>query len=114
MQNAAIVLAFAALGGLTIAIMGLNGVPRPPMWTALGHGAIAATGMILLIMAAFTVPLPTLSLVALGVLIMAALGGSYLFLGFHLQGKPLPVPIVLAHGALAATGYGLLLLTIFG
>ena len=58
MQWAAIVLAVAAVGGATLATIRLRGGLRPPTWMALGHGAVAATGLVLLIYAAVTTGLP--------------------------------------------------------
>jgi hypothetical protein len=114
MQAAAIVLALAAVGGLTLAVIRLRGAPWPPLWMALGHGVVAATGVGLLLYAAISTGIPTLAQVALGIFILAALGGTVLLLGFHLRSKALPIPIVLAHGLIAATAYVLLLLSVFG
>ena len=115
METAAILLGLAALGGLTVAGMRLSGTPRPPTWMALGHGAIAAAGLACLIYAATVSPgLPQLAQIALGVLILAALGGAIIFVGFHLQGQPLPIPLILGHGIIAVTGYVLLLISVFG
>jgi hypothetical protein len=114
MQAAAIVLALAALGGLTLAVIRLRGAPWPPMWMALGHGAVAATGVAILIYAAATTGIPRTAQIALGIFILAALGGAVLFLGFHRAGKPLPIPLVIGHGLIAATGFVLLLLSLFG
>ena len=115
MQWAAIVLVLAALGGLVVAGIRLSGAPRPPTWVALGHGAVAATGLGLLIYAAAVSPgIPFLAQVALGVLLLAAVGGATLFLGFHLREKPLPIPLVLGHGVTALVGVVLLLLTWLG
>ncbi|MEX2317351.1 MAG: hypothetical protein WD669_09385 [Pirellulales bacterium] len=112
MQNAAIVLGLAALGGLTLAVIRLRGVPWPPTWLALVHGVVAATGVGLLIAAAVSPDgIPQLAKIALGVFIVAALGGAFLFLGFHLNRKPLPIPFVIGHGLLAVTGFVLLLLS---
>lgn len=114
MQWAAILLGLAALGGLTLAGIRLSGAPRPPTWMALGHGAIAATGLGVLIYAAAVSGIPGLAQVALGVLVLAAMGGATLFLGFHLREQPLPIPLVLGHGLMAATGYVLLLVSLLG
>jgi len=115
MQIAAIVLALAAVGGLTLAVIRLRGAPWPPLWLALGHGAVAATGVGLLIYAAISpAGIPALAQVALGIFILAALGGAVLLLGFHLRSKALPIPFVLGHGLIAATGLVLLLLSAFG
>jgi hypothetical protein len=112
MQLALIVLAVAALGGLALAARRLQGSPFPPTWMALGHGAVAATGLCLLIYAAATTNLPTLALVALACVALAALGGATLFVGFHLRGKALPIPLVLGHGLIAITGVVLLLVSV--
>jgi hypothetical protein len=113
MQVAAIVLGFAALGGLMLATIRLRGTPRPPTWMALGHGAVAATGLGLLIYAAIDHGIPSLAQLALGVIVLAALGGTTIFLGFHIRQRPLPIPLVVGHGVIAATGYLMLLVAIF-
>src|SRR5436190_10385872 len=113
MQLAAIFFVLAALGGLTMAGIRLSGTPRPPTWLALGHGAIAATGLITLIYAAVTQPLPTVALAALGCFVLAAAGGVTIFALFHLRAKPLSIPSVLGHGAIALTAFVLLLIGIY-
>jgi len=113
MQAAAIVLGFAALGGIALAAIRLMGASRPPTWMALGHGLVAAIGLGLLIHAATGVGIPRLGQIALGVIVMAALGGLTLFLGFHMRERPLPIPLVIGHGLIAATGYTLLLVGMF-
>ena len=113
MQAAAIVLGLAALGGLTLATIRLLGTPRPPTWMALGHGTVAAAGLGLLIYAAIDHGIPSLAQIALGLIVLAALGGMTIFLGFHMRQKPLPIPLVVGHGLIATTGYVLLLVAIF-
>ena len=113
MQIAAILFALAALGGATLAAIRLSGKPLPPLWMALGHGAVAAAGLITLLYIAATQSIPALAQYALGVFILAALGGATLFAGFHLRNKPLPIPLVIAHGAIAVCGFVLLLMAIF-
>jgi hypothetical protein len=81
---------------------------------ALGHGAVAATGVGMLIWAAMSQGIPGLAQAALGIFVLAAIGGAVLLLGFHLRSKPLPIPFVIGHGVIAATGFVLLLLSIFG
>ena len=51
--------------------------------------------------------------VALGVFVLAALGGATIFVGFHLKERPLPIPLVIGHGLVAVTGFVLLLLSVF-
>lgn len=113
LEIAAVILAFAALGGVTLAAIRLSGKPRPPTWMALGHGAVAVAGTGVIAYAALTTGVPLMVQIALGVFVLAALGGATIFLGFHLKEKPLPIPLMLGHGLLAATGYGLLLLHLF-
>jgi hypothetical protein len=113
MQAAAIVLGLAAVGGLTLATIRMMGTPRPPTWMALGHGVVALTGLGLLIKEANNPGIPQLAQVALGVIILAVLGGSTLFLGFHMRQRALPIPLVIGHGLIAASGFVLLLVTIF-
>jgi hypothetical protein len=62
MNSAAIVLSLAAIGGLTMLALRLSGSARPPTWLAIGHGAIAATGIALLAYAAGLLPLTGLGL----------------------------------------------------
>jgi hypothetical protein len=114
METAAIVLALAAVGGAVLAAIRLSGRPHPPLWLALGHGAVAATGVGLLAYAVFTQTVPWLAQVSLGMFVLAALGGATLLLGFHLRNQPLPIPFVLGHGALAAASLIVLLIAIFG
>jgi hypothetical protein len=113
MQLVAILFAFAALGGLTMAAIRLTGTPRPPTWLALGHGAIAATGLMALIYTAATQRLSTVAVAALGCFLLAAAGGATIFVLFHLREKPLPIPLMLGHGAIALTAFVLLLIGIF-
>ncbi len=114
MQNAAIVLGLAALGGLTMAVMRFRGTPRPPDWFPIGHGLTAAAGVVLLAYAAFTVGVPMMAQVALGLFVLAAIGGLTINLQFHRKGLALPIPFVVGHAAAAVTGYALLLLAIRG
>jgi len=114
MNVAAIVLTLAALGGLTMLVIRLGGTPRPPTWLALGHGAIAATGVLLLAYAAITSGIPAMAQVSLGLFVLAALGGITIFVGYHLKHVPLPIPFVVGHGLLALTGLALLWGSLYG
>jgi hypothetical protein len=106
---AAIVFAVAALGGVTLAVLHFRGRTPPPTPLALLHGLLAATGLVLLIAAALTMPgFGGLALGSLVVFVVAALGGFYLF-SYHLRGKALPSPVVLIHGGAAVVGFLLLL-----
>ncbi len=113
MQAAAVVLGLVALGGLTLAAIRLSGTPRPPIWMAIGHGIVAASGLILLGYTAATDGIPQLAQIALGVLVLAAVGGATIFLGFHMRERALPIPFVLGHGLTAIVGFVLLLVAVF-
>jgi hypothetical protein len=112
METAAIVLGLAALGGLTLAGIRISGTPRPPTWMALGHGAVAASGLILLTYVAVRSSIPGLAQIALGIFVLAALGGAGIFLGFHVRGRPLPIPLIIGHGLTAIAGFVLLLVSL--
>jgi len=112
MYTAAILLTLAALGGAVVASFPLRGIPRPPTWLALGHGAIAAAGLATLIYYVLTTTVATFVFVATAILVAAALGGVALFAGFHVRERPLPLLLVLGHGLTAVTGVALLWLSI--
>lgn len=114
MLAAVVLFGAAALGGLVMAGIRFSGRPRPPSWLALLHGLAAAAGLTLLIFAAVTVGIPPQAKLALGLLVIAAIGGLTINLLFHQKLKPLPKPMVIGHGLLAAAGFVLLLLTVCG
>jgi hypothetical protein len=113
-QLAAVLLGLAALGGIMLAGTRFSGRPRPPTWMALGHGGVAAAGLVTLLYVAATQTLPTIAYVATAGFVLAALGGITIFTLFHLREKPLPIPLVLGHGTIAAISYVLLLVALFG
>ena len=114
MQFAAILLSLAALGGIAMVAIRLKGAPLPPTGLALAHGAIAACGVAALAYAAYDSGIPQLAQIALGVFVLAALGGATLFQLFHRQGRPLPIPLMLGHGLIALGGLALLLYELYG
>jgi hypothetical protein len=97
-----------------MASMRLNGIPRPPAWLAMGHGLLVAVGLTLLIYAAIVVGIPLTAEFAVGFFIIAGAGGAIMNLQFHSKQMPLPVPLMIAHGVLAVTGFLLLLAAIYG
>jgi hypothetical protein len=102
-----ILFAAAALGGLTLAILRFRDKPLPtPL--ALGHGAIAAAGLVTLALVAVPHGAPSLARVALGLFGVAALGGFALF-SFQLRKQKLPIGIVVVHGLVAVTAFVILL-----
>jgi len=109
---AAILFGVAALGGVTMVAIRLRGDPLPPLWLAVAHGAIAATALGILAYQAYDPGIPQLAQYALGVFVLAALGGAFIFLTFHLKNRPVPVPLILGHGLVAIVGFALLLVAI--
>jgi hypothetical protein len=78
----------------------------------MGHGLLAGAGLTLLLYAAVTEGVPPLALAATGILIVAALIGTWINLRYHSQLRPLPIPGVLLHALVAVGGFGLLVLVL--
>jgi len=98
---ALIAFAVAALIGLVMAASVLRGALAP--WAlSLVHAALGATGLVLLALSVVS-GAGGLIPIALGTLIVAALGGFYLAF-LHLQNKPAPSGIVLIHAGVAVVG----------
>jgi hypothetical protein len=102
------IFAVAAVVGLTMAIAAYQG-KFPPVPSAILHGVLAATGLVLLIVAVFVRGAAGPALWALGFFLVAALGGFSLALGFHARKKALPKGFVAGHAVLAVIGFLLLL-----
>ena len=110
MVVALVLFGVAALGGLVLAAQRFRGAPQPALPLALIHGAVAAAGLIALIVAVTgAAGAVTLAKVALIVFLIAALGGFFL-ISQHLSKKPLPIPVVVIHALVAVTGFILLLI----
>jgi hypothetical protein len=104
--------AIGALFGATMAVMHFRGVSPPRVWLAAVHSVFVAAGLIVLFVAVW----PGFSgraAWALGIFLLAALGGFTMALGFHMRGKRLPSALVLGHGALAVIAFLILLFAAF-
>lgn len=108
LTTATYLLAAAALGGIIIALMRFSGIPRPPLWFAMGHGVAASAGLTLLVYATLIGEVPQMVLLAAILFLGAALGGAVLHLLYHARNLALPVPLILGHGLLAAFALGML------
>lgn len=98
----------AALLGLFLLGYVLRSKPTPK-GIALVHGPVGAVGLILLVIAwASSWPVPMLSL---GLFTAAAIGG-FVLLFIDLTRGHVPKLVAVAHGALAATALGVLLMFI--
>lgn len=104
--------ALSAVGGLYLAVRLLRQNP-PPSPVALVHDvvAVAGVGLILrLVLAGGEVGrLP----LALGLFVVAALGGLVLFVR-HSKGQSLPPALIAVHAVVAVVGFLLVLLTALG
>jgi hypothetical protein len=109
MKTASVLLAIAALGGLTMAAIRFGGKPQPPTWLAMLHGFLSAAALTLLLYAYFTVGLPALAAWALLLFLLAAAGGGFLNLNYHWKMLPLPKGMIVGHALIAVAGFGLLL-----
>jgi hypothetical protein len=108
--TAVVLFLVAALGGLVMAAGIFRGV-KPRMPLALGHGALAATALVLGLLVAIKPGAASFITYGIAVLVLAALGGFFL-LSFHLRDKPHPKAVVLLHALLAVGGVGCLAFTL--
>jgi hypothetical protein len=109
---AAVVLGVAALGGTLLAMLRAKG-GNPPLAFAFVHGAIAATGLVLLGIAAFAKPGHSGVLqTSFGVLVAAALLGGNL-VRHHVKGALIPMGGMMLHALVAVLGYTVLLAYFF-
>jgi hypothetical protein len=100
----------AALGGLLMATGIFKGTqPKVPL--AVGHGALAATALVLALLLTVAHGAAPILKYGIAVLVLAALGGFFL-LSFHLRGKPHPRAVVVLHALLAVGGVGCLALAL--
>ena len=114
MKTALALLTIAALGGVAMAGIRFARNANPPPAFAMLHGLLAGAAITLLLYAYFTVGMPALACWGLLLFLLAAAGGAYLNLGFHMKNLPLPKGMILGHGGLAVAGYVLLALAVFG
>ena len=112
MKTSLALLTITALGGAVMAFIRLVRNANPPSWLAMLHGLLAASGLTLLLYAYITVGLPALACWALLLFLVAAAGGAFLNLGYHLKMQLLPKAIVLTHAGIAVVGYVLLLMAV--
>jgi hypothetical protein len=103
--------AVAAVGGAILAYLRIvkKDVSMP---LALAHGLFGAIGLVLLAFGLSRTGGTGLT-VALAIFVLAALGGFTLF-SFHLRSRPMPVFLVLVHGAAAVTAFVILLVVLVG
>lgn len=101
----------AALGGLAMATHIFKG-RFPPLALAFGHGALAATALVMVLMLAMDPGAVPMVKYGAGILVAAALGGFFL-LSFQLRKVRHPKAVVVIHALVAVSGVGCLLLAAF-
>lgn len=100
---ALLVFAIAAIGGLLLAASVLRGKLAP--WAlSIVHALLGATGLVMLVLVVLQGATPARVTAALGLLVVAALGGFYLA-SIHLRGKIAPKAVVFIHAGVAVTGF---------
>ena len=100
---ALVVFAIGAVGGLILAGHVLTGRFAP--WAlSIGHALLGATGIGLLITVVLQGAAPARVTAALGLLVVAALGGFFLA-SFHYRKQIPPKAFVLAHAGVAVAGF---------
>lgn len=100
---ALIIFAVAALGGLVLASSVLRGKMAP--WAiSILHALLGATGLVCLILVVLQGAAPARVTAALGILVLAALGGFYLA-SIHLRKQVAPKAVVFVHAGVAVTGF---------
>jgi hypothetical protein len=104
--------AIAALVGATMAVMHSLGKTPPPVALAVLHGVFAASGLVVLLLAVWH-QFNGRAVWALGLFVLAAMGGFSLVFGFHWRGKPLSSGLVAGHGALALIAFVILFAAAF-
>lgn len=92
----------AAVGGLVMATQIFKD-RKPAAAIAWLHGPLAAIGLLLVFWIWMQSGASQTVSIALGVLVVAALGGFFL-LSFHIRDKAHPKPVVVLHALLAVTG----------
>ncbi len=102
----------AALFGLYMAARVFSG--NPPPWIAvILHGVLAASGLLVLIYALFTGAEPALVTIGAALLVIAALGGFFMF-SYQLRKAVPPKAVVVIHASAAVIGVVCLLVNALG
>jgi heme A synthase len=93
--------------------MRFTGRPQQPDWLAMLHGLLAASGLTLVLYAAFTAGLPGMAWLGLAAMAAAAVGGLILNLGYHTKRAALPIWLVLLHAGIAVVGLLLFVIAVW-
>src|SRR5262245_48235643 len=102
----------AALFGLYMTAR-VFGNALPPWFAVILHGLLAAAGLLVLLYALFIGSQPTILVIGAVLLVVAALGGFYMF-SFQLRRAVPPKNIVVVHAGAAVLGVVCLLVNVLG
>jgi hypothetical protein len=112
LQTSCVLFLLAALGGLAMAGIRFSGNRNPPVWLAMAHGGLAVAGVALLAFAVLAGGAPAAAMWSLVLFLVAAAGGTVLFLAYEWKRELLPVWLVLVHAVVAVAGFLLLVVSI--
>jgi hypothetical protein len=112
LQTSCVLFLLAALGGLAMAGIRFSGNRNPPVWLAMAHGGLAVAGVALLAYAVLAGGAPAAALWSLVLFLVAAAGGTVLFLAYEWKRELLPTWLVLVHAVVAVAGFLLLVVSI--
>ena len=109
---ALLIFAIAAVGGLVLALHVLRG-KFAPWFVSIAHALLGAAGLVTLLLVVLGGGGQSIVAWALGIFVVAALGGFYLA-SVHLRKQLPPKAVVIVHAVVAVTGFGLLLAAVLG
>ena len=112
LQTACVLFVLTALGGLAMAGIRFSGNRNPPVWLAMAHGGLAVAGVALLAYAVLAGDAPAAALWSLVLFLVAAAGGTVLFLAYEWKRELLPTWLVLMHAVVAVAAFLLLVVAI--
>ncbi|MEO8876837.1 MAG: hypothetical protein ABI461_14685 [Polyangiaceae bacterium] len=107
-----VLFAIAALGGAFLAALRFQ-KKELPFPVAILHGLLAASGLVALLLAVVNGTATGSAKIALGLFVVAALGGFFLF-SLHLRKRELPIPVVLVHAVVAVVAFAILVIGVLG
>ncbi|TAL36622.1 MAG: hypothetical protein EPN93_07300 [Spirochaetes bacterium] len=107
-----ILFALAAMGGMTLVTLKYMG-KEMPLFLSIGHGVIAAAGLVVLILNVRANTGNVLMNVSLALFLAAALGGFANFYLHHAR-KNISDKLITLHGLAALTAFVLLAVSVFG
>lgn len=113
LQTSVVLFLLAALGGVVMAGIRFGGQRNPPVWLAMAHGGLAVAGVALLAFAVLAVGVPALAMWSLLLFLVAAAGGTVLFLSYEWKRELLPTWLVLVHAVVAVLGFLLLVVAAY-